>query len=727
MDNTDSTESKSLNEPNTGVMEARKRTMEEIATSEPQAIASTESSEQVAKKLKSENGTATVMENNGPLANGTHSGNTVATEIPLVKNQDSTEAATTSSTDTLTQQAQAVAPPAPMVTEEPSTAPKAPDNAISSIPNDEAKPEPSASTPVVEKPAAVSTEAPSTATAPVQPPTTTSNEPAPSNPVTEASSNHLDHNSSINVETNGPVPDKQEVPKILGKDKLKWCLTTLKTLKKHHEAGPFLQPVDPVALGIPDYLEKIKKPMDLSTIEQKLNQSNYSDPAEFVADVRLMLDNCFTYNPPNHLVHNMGRNLEKTFNAQLKRMPQDGQELSVGTTGHPISATSSPASARPRRETHPPAEIYPEEGPNKRRKSRKSDDIKWCYRIHQELMKKQYAHFMFPFYQPVDPVALNIPSYFEVIKHPMDLSTMKKKLDRNEYSKSEEFEADFRQMINNCLTFNRPGDDVYGMGQKAEELFVKKWHEKSLRESPYQSSSTKRKSAKFSKEESDEESSSDEDDLQIRMIEQQISFLQQQLLTMRQSKKRRKDKKRKPKTTKSRRGSKISGATDLSSPAHSSGAHSESKPTSGRGRGAPKKKEPEIREITFDEKRQLSESINSLSGEKLARVVQIIHESMPQLGGASGQEEIELDIDSLDLVTLNRLWNFVKGKKRRARKPETDPVAAASRINELERELARMDGRIDKTKKLEGIGGDNNGSSTEDSDDESGADDSDSE
>ena len=37
---------------------------------------------------------------------------------------------------------------------------------------------------------------------------------------------------------------------------------------------------------------------------------------------------------------------------------------------------------------------------------------------------------------------------------------------------------------------------------------------------------------------------------------------------------------------------------------------------------------------------------------------------MPQLKGENGQDEIELDIDSLDLVTLNRLWNFVKGKKK---------------------------------------------------------------
>ena len=38
-----------------------------------------------------------------------------------------------------------------------------------------------------------------------------------------------------------------------------------------------------------------------------------------------------------------------------------------------------------------------------------------------------------------------------------------------------------------------------------------------------------------------------------------------------------------------------------------------------------------LQEITFDQKRELSEKINTLSGEKLGAVVQIIHNSMPHL------------------------------------------------------------------------------------------------
>jgi E1A/CREB-binding protein len=62
------------------------------------------------------------------------------------------------------------------------------------------------------------------------------------------------------------------------------------------ESLPFRSPVDPIALGIPDYLDIIKKPMDLGTIEKKLKKGEYSDPWEYVDDVWLMFDNAWLYN-----------------------------------------------------------------------------------------------------------------------------------------------------------------------------------------------------------------------------------------------------------------------------------------------------------------------------------------------------------------------------------------------------------------------------------------------
>ena len=54
---------------------------------------------------------------------------------------------------------------------------------------------------------------------------------------------------------------------------LRHCYRFLQTLKKHPSAWPFAEPVDPVALGIPTYFDKIKEPMDFGTIEGNLGKS----------------------------------------------------------------------------------------------------------------------------------------------------------------------------------------------------------------------------------------------------------------------------------------------------------------------------------------------------------------------------------------------------------------------------------------------------------------------
>ena len=74
------------------------------------------------------------------------------------------------------------------------------------------------------------------------------------------------------------------------------CYELLQNVKKHSLAGPFLQPVDPVALNLPDYLEVIMDPIDLSTIERNLKSGLYQNSQQFATDVRRIWLNSFTYN-----------------------------------------------------------------------------------------------------------------------------------------------------------------------------------------------------------------------------------------------------------------------------------------------------------------------------------------------------------------------------------------------------------------------------------------------
>ncbi|PLW33747.1 hypothetical protein PCASD_12510 [Puccinia coronata f. sp. avenae] len=55
---------------------------------------------------------------------------------------------------------------------------------------------------------------------------------------------------------------------------------------------------------------------------------------------------------------------------------------------------------------------------------------------------------------PVDPIAVGAPTYLDEIKHPMDLSTMSKKLDQGFYKRQSDLMADFELIVSNCVQFN---------------------------------------------------------------------------------------------------------------------------------------------------------------------------------------------------------------------------------------------------------------------------------
>lgn len=82
---------------------------------------------------------------------------------------------------------------------------------------------------------------------------------------------------------------------------------------KHKEAHLFHKPVNPLELGINDYFDKIKHPMDFSTIKKKLNNSIYRNCQEFVDDMQLVFDNCYLYNGETSFVGKMCTNVKQEY------------------------------------------------------------------------------------------------------------------------------------------------------------------------------------------------------------------------------------------------------------------------------------------------------------------------------------------------------------------------------------------------------------------------------
>ena len=62
-------------------------------------------------------------------------------------------------------------------------------------------------------------------------------------------------------------------------------------------------------------------------------------------------------------------------------------------------------------------------------KGRLSESLKYCNEVLRELFNKKHSAYAWPFYKPVDADTLGLHDYHLVITKPMDLGTVKKKMD----------------------------------------------------------------------------------------------------------------------------------------------------------------------------------------------------------------------------------------------------------------------------------------------------------
>jgi hypothetical protein len=89
------------------------------------------------------------------------------------------------------------------------------------------------------------------------------------------------------------------------------CVHFLRGLQTHEYGWVFSEPVDPVLLNVPDYFEVIQEPMDLGTVEKRLECGEYRFFEDFQVDTLLIFDNALQYNQDDSEVHKMAKAMKK--------------------------------------------------------------------------------------------------------------------------------------------------------------------------------------------------------------------------------------------------------------------------------------------------------------------------------------------------------------------------------------------------------------------------------
>ena len=257
------------------------------------------------------------------------------------------------------------------------------------------------------------------------------------------------------------LPDAKRPRLDLSKITLRQCRKVLEVLEKMPEAGPFLAPVDPVMLRIPDYPKIVKTPMDFGTIDKKLGEGAYQDTDTFASDVRQVFQNSYTYNKKDSPVGAATKVLEDAFEAKLGAL--------VASSGATPTLARAPSLAPISLVSSGPALI---------------STIK-------PIVKSLVSHALSgPFRLPLDWQAAGLTNYLDVIKTPMDLSTVMKKLDENAYTNVAGVKCDLDLVWQNCITFNTRDSWVGKHAVTLRDFTAKKFAQAKLTDDQLLSSET---------------------------------------------------------------------------------------------------------------------------------------------------------------------------------------------------------------------------------------------
>jgi len=212
----------------------------------------------------------------------------------------------------------------------------------------------------------------------------------------------------------GPVKRRRTDPVISFSSFLE---TLLGEIRNMPESQAFLYPVS--LKTVPDYLDKVKFPMDLQTCRENVQNRKYHSRGEFLADINQICENSAAYNGENSIIT---INSKLVLDLVILRFRENDEYL-----------------MRLEKQINPLLD---------------DDDLTALTYILSEIMEKNIKIMQesWPFMKPVNKKA--VKDYYEVIKQPMDLETMTLKIKTRKYHSREAFMKDLELIYTNSRTFN---------------------------------------------------------------------------------------------------------------------------------------------------------------------------------------------------------------------------------------------------------------------------------
>ncbi|CAL8082046.1 unnamed protein product [Calicophoron daubneyi] len=212
----------------------------------------------------------------------------------------------------------------------------------------------------------------------------------------------------------------------------------------------------------PDYYREISNPISLADIKKKLKMNAYPTLNSLMTDLELVFTNAQQYNVEESMIHRDSLALQQVARRRYQEMLRYqttptrkvlSNEGSNSTISSPELSTNAAASS----ESMSPVKRFG-------RRILTAEEAK-SKRLHN-LFNTVYNYVAEDGHLPREvfvrlPSKEEYPEYYKVIPEPIDLTTIKQKMDQNLYSAHQEMVSDLRLMFNNARHFNEEGSQVY--------------------------------------------------------------------------------------------------------------------------------------------------------------------------------------------------------------------------------------------------------------------------